>query len=203
MSQEPSSQIDKRGRNLAVDRKLQEKLARDKSADLITNLSYTSSTAISRLLARAIRTEMPRSELQKQLADIAGLTTRQAQAIESRRQALINDGVPRGEARRIVRIQADKFRKRRAKEISITELNRSRNEARRIGWQEKYQHEAENWVRIWRTTKTEKNCKICKPLEGTEVALQGGVYNTDVGLFDSPPSHPNCNCYEVVRRKMP
>lgn len=201
MTRETHSEIDKRGRRLRVDREVQARLAREHSAELITNLSQTSSTAVARLLARAIRTEMSRKDLQRELADIAGLTDRQAVAIESRRQTLVNNGVPRGEARRIVRIQADKFRKRRAKTIANTELSRSQSHARRLMWQEKYQHEADSWVRIWRTTKEEKNCPICRPLEGREVPLQDGQYSSSIGLLDGPPSHPNCNCYEVLRKR--
>ena len=52
----------------------------------------------------------------------------------------------------------------------------------------------------WRTAEDELVCKVCRPLDGARIAIEGnfqfqGVAPGLVTTDSSPPAHPGCRCY--------
>lgn len=193
--------IQKNLRRLAVDKPMAAEVARNHATDMIQGLSSTADTAIKRLMARAIREDMDKAELQERLAQIVGLTQRQALQVENYRDGLIKNGVPRGQAREQSNRLARDLRKQRAKVIARTEMQKALNTARREQWRARFREAGDQgYARQWVTAKDERMCAICKPLNGMLVPVLHGSYVSTVAgsIVEGPPIHPNCRCYEKL-----
>lgn len=49
----------------------------------------------------------------------------------------------------------------------------------------------------WITRRDNRVCEYCLPLEGVKARL-GFEFDTEYGMFQSPPIHPRCRCYMIV-----
>lgn len=51
--------------------------------------------------------------------------------------------------------------------------------------------------KTWMTRRDDKVCKYCDPLEGISARLDA-EFDTQYGIFEAPPIHPNCRCFMVL-----
>lgn len=184
---------------LSLDKEMAANIARERAGDLVKELDGWRDVNLKRLIARALREDMDKRELQLRVADVVGLTERQAIAVESMREGLVAGGMGRGEARARAREQAQRYRNERARVIARTEIHWALNEARRRKWAEEYSTFGHGKRRVWRTHPDERTCKVCMPLNGVRIPIIEGMYSTAIGLLKGPPAHPNCRCWEVVK----
>lgn len=106
---------------------------------------------------------------------------------------------------------SDKLLKQRALTIARTETIRASNMGQLEAWKESARQgliDPANTVRVWITTKDDRTCEFCRPLNGQVVAFEAGEWTSTIKRSDgsvvsytalTPPLHPNCRCAMGLR----
>lgn len=88
----------------------------------------------------------------------------------------------------------------RAQMIAVTEVTRAYSEANSM-YQDYMTEVGVESMREWRTSRDEKVCPICSPMNGQQVK-QGDKFKDDFGNeYDNPPAHVRCRCGVEIRIK--
>jgi len=172
---------------------------RRRSATLIVQQTEQQRAAVRALLSSSA--EGDRRVLSAALRATVGLTERQARALATLSNALVEDGAPVERRRAILERAASRAQRIRAQRIARTELASAFNG----GVEESIAGALDsgaisgNVVKTWRRQNDERSkCDVCKNLDGDSVALG----STFAGGFETPPAHPNCRCvllYQVTK----
>lgn len=171
-------------------------VAREVVGELVANLNAEQKKSLKRLHRKAVDNEWTQEELARRINDVVGLDDRSRNAVEAMRLRLVQDGVPRGVARKTAREYANRLRRERAETIARTEVANVLAIARRRTWlAARDEGLIPNYaVRIWRTHKDERTCKVCGPMNGQRAALDRPFRGGLMGV----PAHPNCRCREEL-----
>jgi hypothetical protein len=182
---------------------------RTQSARLVTGISAESRIAVRRFLADAYEQGRSSRTVASQIADVAGLTERQAVAVGNFSQALddafagdISEAAlrrryklsprVRGRKETILREYTRRQLRHRGERIARTETITAFTQGRHAAWQRMRETGAmpREAVQEWLTSPDERSCQICIPLHG-EQAPVGGSF---AGGFAGPPAHVMCRC---------
>ncbi len=198
-SDDDSGSISKaRNRKMLTERA--RRIARDRSAGLISELTQEKKATVRRLINRAMKNGWSRKQLASRIAAHVGLTARQQIAMENYRLALIDQGKTPQEARRLFWIKVHTERAKRARFIAENEIFAVRQQAKRERWSEKVEQKklSPKWKRTWVTAADERTCAICSPMNGVSTTI-GGIYYLKGGVpTPGPPVHPRCRCTEKL-----
>jgi predicted kinase len=172
--------------------------AERRAGELITGISDSTREAIRRLLARSLRGEFTVFGLRSRILDggLIGLLPQHAEAVESWREELLDQGLSEAEADEEANEYAGDLLKWRAETIARTEVLTAENEGEKAIWRESVDRgllDPEEMERVWITSADERVCPICDPLEGAQVGIDE-QWDTSVGPSDGPPLHPQCRC---------
>ena len=158
----------------------------------------------------AVKRIMPQGlsirEQHQRIDETFGLDSRSAIRIEQMRQA----GAP---AAQIQRARSDAMWIR-GNLLAATETNRAINVSLETLWLANMDiSKADNVIYLdssiedvipktakkeWITRRDGKVCIRCDPLDGLTARL-GNKFDTDYGYLDTPPLHPRCRCFLIVR----
>jgi hypothetical protein len=156
-------------------------------------------------------------ELSKRLRLTIGLTSRQARSVENYRLRLERAGILGEDAiDAMTRRYFRQVRNRRAATIARTEILRSSNEGRLMGWQSaadvgwlSVNESVKEWIStpdgpsVIDSSKPE-TCPICSAMDGVKVQGLDGEFVLGSGRkVQMPPAHPNCRCTAIVHPPEP
>jgi len=143
-------------------------------------------------------------DVQRNIAKVVGLDSRQATALSRFYESQIRDGVIKGMSYddAVVRAEklGDKYRdrlwKQRAERIARTEIAEAANQGRYVSWMQADDLGLlpEGTTKKWITALDERTCPTCAPLNGKIVA-----WDQDFPIGKKmPTAHPNCRCTAVI-----
>jgi SPP1 gp7 family putative phage head morphogenesis protein len=170
--------------------------ALENAGKLVSNVSDQQKAAIARMVSNALRKGIDIEQMKRSLYRRVGLTPAMADRVEGYREGLIENGVPRGEARRRSQEFSRSIRKNRAAAIAETELQRALNEGelavmRQMAEEGKFKRRLAK--RMWITHQDERVCEVCGPMHGVTVSFDEPfvIGKTEVWYG---PVHPRCRC---------
>ncbi len=182
------------------------------SSTQVTGITDVTKQAIQDLVEKGFREGIHPNQLAKQIRPLIGLTTGQAQAVESYRQKLIDeDAVAPARIEKAVAKYRNKLHNERARTIARTETITSSAMGQQLLWEQMVADgELDETViqRVWITAMDERKCPVCGALNGRTVGLRdnfshttdgssGGAGKTYTAL--TPAIHPNCRCSIAMR----
>lgn len=166
---------------------------------LITGLTDSQRQAVNAIL-RHYTVDVPLSanELAKVIRPVVGLTPREAQAVQRRRDDLIAQGFSPLKATEQAARYAATLNRVRANRIARTELATAFNQAQ-LGTIKQGIEDGDllpDVQKKWVTAEDERVCPICRPLNRTHKDVEGDDTTFTSGKFsaDAPPIHPSCRC---------
>jgi hypothetical protein len=177
------------------------KYINEHSAGLVVDISDQQRQMLRRLIAEAFdRGERPKKILDL-IAELIGLTDREAAAVVGRETAMLAEGVPAAAAKKASRLYAIKLLKVRSKRIARTETKDAYEQGLADSWQlAKEEGEIDptvmkEWVEV---TLSPRTCKVCRGLGGQRVPVDEPFVSDIIGTLDRPAAHPNCRCTMVL-----
>lgn len=177
---------------------------------LVTDLEADVRANVKAILIRGAQEGWPVRLQAKAIAEAIGLNARQELALWNVQRTVYQDAIAAGkniiQAETAAAKAMEKARARmvkyRATTIARTEVIRSQNAGQQAVW-DQYQREGllpMNATKVWIVTPDDRLCiKICKPMDGVEVALDG-EFDTPAGRVPYPPAHASCRCTQSVGR---
>ncbi len=168
---------------------------------LITQTTEATRDGIQALIADGIASGQPAAKTAKAIAQMVGLTARQATAVANYRAELIAAGQGGDILAKRVQTYADKLLMQRARIIARTETIAASSQGQLELWR---QAAADGLIdpartfRIWIATEDDRECPICADLDGTVVPFNE-PFRSDVGELWASPAHPNCRCANALR----
>lgn len=159
-------------------------------------------TEATRAALRTMLTDMaiagvPAQQQAKRIKQVIGLTEAHAQAVETLRATLTEQGVAPARAQTLTTRKANELLNLRALTIARTETIAALAAGQRESWQQAADEglfEPATAMQEWNTAEDEATCAICEPMDGQQVPF-GQPFTTGEGdeVFD-PPAHVNCRC---------
>lgn len=172
--------------------------ARNRSSNLITNLSDSMRAGVREYVYQATAEGTPPASLARQLEGIVGLRTDQADTLETMRAELEADGRAQAEIDNLIAARGKRMLETRATTIARTELNAAQNAGASNEWAQAaaagdIPHDAK---REWLDA---DGCPICVELARLPpVGLGEPWQSSTLGQVWAPPSHPNCRCTQAL-----
>lgn len=167
---------------------------------LITQVVQEQVTVVRNLVLNASMGQMSPRQTARALRTVIGLTSQQAgwvQNFQEREIDRLRDerGLTYDQAfeasERATQRYHDRIHRYRTETIARTEILRASNEGRVQSWQQGVDEGfivPSDYLQEWSTEIDGRECEICSPLNGTQVAFD------DVFPEGDPPIHPNCRC---------
>lgn len=149
-------------------------LAKDAAGSLITGLSKTKRRVVANVIAKGIDQGWSDTVLQARIAEVVGLSPRDANALENARQGLIAQGLSPGRVSKQVAAYQKRLVRRRAAVIAQHEVRKMVNDAQRILWLQQ-QHDGDlspYAVRVVKINPASNTCPICKAQNGRRHSLK-------------------------------
>ncbi len=107
-------------------------------------------------------------------------------------QELTSTWVQSGEPLSVLESQLSPiFGEFRSRMIAQTEITRIFAKANMAAWKSTGFVSGKKWM----TSRDDRVCVICEPLDGKVVALENSFFSRIGGGFPSPPAHVNCRCW--------
>ena len=162
----------------------------------ITAISQTTREAVQGIVRRAFESGTPITQQINEIAELVGLTPRQAESLARFRQGLLDAGEKPGRVQELVERRAQTVRRMRAESISRTEgLN-----AAHLGQQQRWEQSVRDGLldptrlrRFW--ILGPRACpEVCAPIPGMNPDGVGLLepFQTPVGTLMHPTAHPQC-----------
>jgi hypothetical protein len=174
--------------------------AQEHAGELVVNITAEVRQNINLLVTDSITGNFTVDQLARQIKMIVPLHDKWAQAVITRRDMLLKQGLKSGmsitkateRAVRMSETYARKLTLARAKTIARTEVMNSVGAGRMNAWTALQQSGlvAPDAKKIWLTAEDERVCDICRPLDNVEVPLNAQF----PGGIKTIPAHPNCRC---------
>lgn len=165
-------------------------IAQRNAGKMVTALTAASRRRVRSLTEQALDRGWTEATLAQRLQATVGLSTPHAKAVETYRQALLDQGIPSGRATAQADAYAKRLQRSRGKTIARTEMQQANAQAQRELWQEAQEDGLLSNYAV-RVTHTKSGaCPMCRVENGRRRTLRTTV--------DGPPFHPNCRCYETV-----
>jgi hypothetical protein len=166
-----------------------------RGAKSIVQIDGETRIAIQKLVSDGYRSGINPRRFAPAIAEIVGLTTRQALAVSNQHKANLEGGMPEAQAQRMAERYAARMRKLRAENIAITETMAAHSIARREAWMQAKRHGllvGKTAYEEWLAVQTDP-AEICFQMNGRLTPL-GSDFD---GLY--PPAHVRCRCVTVLR----
>ena len=178
--------------------------ARENAGNLIVGVKNT--RIVQSIISRAIEENWDEQRLAAAIGRTVGLDPRSQVALNNYEKKLVADGVPVGRRQAMVKQYERTLKQRRVKTIANNERATAFAEGKRAAWRQmKSMGEVSAYaVRVWRTHKDEKTCKVCGPLNGRRASIDDqrgyrlGRADRPTGFVGGPPAHVNCRCWEEL-----
>jgi len=165
--------------------------------ELVTNIKDSTQKGIQQIVMRSINEGLPPRESAKMIRQIVGLNDRQVTAVINRREKLMASGMRGRRLEDAVERYTQKQLKYRSELIARTESMTANNR----GLMEVVNQNADAGLfdrskakKKWIVTPYDRVCKICKPMQGKTVPVDGEFTLRNGESVPHPPAHPNCNC---------
>ncbi len=181
--------------------------ARAQTHSLITSISNRQRAAIHAKITRSIERGVTVDRTGKQIANIVGLFPRWQKAVNTLHRSMLDNGIPIRVADKRAAAYSDELITKRGMMIARTELMRSMNEGRLLGWQELDRTNQIDGGDSYKFVQIGPGaCPDCEYIadpngDGQPLLVRGidGVFDTPWGPQASPPFHPHCRCTMVLR----
>lgn len=182
--------------------------ARERGSRLIRNVSASTKETVRNIVARHIERGERAESMVSAIRRAVGLLPREEQAVDTRRELLIDQGVSASRADELSDRYASDLREARAWRIARTETIAAQNRGLLDTWQEAADSGAlpAGVVRVWSSAPESENpnrpCQICLDLDGTQAKL-GEPFESELleSSVMTPPAHPNCRCTMTLQRE--
>jgi SPP1 gp7 family putative phage head morphogenesis protein len=164
--------------------------ARERSSELVTNISEERRAMIQEIIADGIEHGRKVSATAKILRDTVGLNARQGEALLNLQEQLEEQGLDQADIDDEVSTRAAEMTNSRAETIAQTETMAAANEGQKELWDQAVE---QGWLtgsesKEWIYTPDGNACEDCEDLDGKTVPLNQEFEDGD------PPLHPNCRC---------
>lgn len=179
-------------------------------ANRIAAIQTAVSGDLSTIIADSVRQNLSPGQAATRIGDMAGLTPRQARALDRFEDALRRRRIPEGfeptervenSIRRDVERRRRRMMRERGELILETEVQTAVQQGEREFWQEAIdteQVEAGAVYKRWQTVNDGQVCPICEPLHGVVMPFDD-VFVSNGGVVGvRPPAHPRCRCWLEV-----
>lgn len=166
------------------------KAAKARAAKMVTEISKETERAIRNAIALAIKNGTPPLQAAKEIRELIGLTSAQAQAVLKFREQMKKQGLTQAKIDAAAEKYSTRLLKDRAESIARTEIMDALNAGQQAAWE---QAQAEgllspNATKEWIVTPDDLLCPECGAMDGKRVPLDEDFEDGD------PPLHPNCRC---------
>jgi len=160
---------------------------RERGATLVTGITEQSRNAIRNTVGNGMRDGVDIKEIALRIKQNIGLDERSSMAVENLRNNLTSKGVSKVKVQAQVKQYSEKLLQQRAELIAQTETAAAIENAKLGIWKSSGVPQYVRWV-------TDANaCDKCAPSAG-DIQVVGQMFQTSIGLFESPPLHPRCRC---------
>ena len=166
------------------------KWAASHAAALIREVSQEQQATVRDLVSRALMGEMDARTVARNLKDVIGLTSRQAEWVTNhyRRQMEEHGDAARADAS--TARYSQRIQRYRRENIARTEILTASNEGRRQAWR---QAAEEGWIprsalKQWSTNFDGRQCDECEGYDGEQAQW------FEAFPWGDPPVHPSCRC---------
>lgn len=166
------------------------------AATLIQGITQESRAAIVAVLRQGFLNGLPVDEMARRIRGSIGLSARYATAVETYRQAQLDQGVDP----EVVDQRADRYAQRllrdRAENIARTETLAAANSGQQTAWEEaQRQGYLGDSARVWIVTPDDRLCdNICAPMDGQIRGMNEPFITGEGDAVMTPPAHPQCRC---------
>lgn len=166
------------------------KAAKARAAKLVTGITKETERAIRNAIATAIRTGIPPLDAARQIRELVGLTSAQAQAVLAFREQMAKQGLTQAKIDKAAEKYGGRLLKERSERIARTEIMDAVNAGQHEAWVQAQDegllsaHATKEWI----VTPDDLLCPECEAMDGVTVPLDEGFDEGD------PPLHPNCRC---------
>lgn len=164
---------------------------------LVTAVNKESRNAIKATIARATREGMSMRDVRRELKSFVGLHRIGANALLNYRAQLVAEGRDPAQVERMVAKYGNQLLNWRADNIARTEAMAAVSAGRQRGWERAAKDgliDRNRAKRKWITSRDERTCRVCAPMDGQEVGLEE-PFTTGTGEnVMTPPVHPSCRC---------
>lgn len=178
-----------------------EKYARERSGELIKEITDESRQAVRNAVAEALASGKDYGTSAAKIKDAVGLTRVGATAVANYRDGLMEQGLPGPQVAR----QADAYRERllkaRAENISRTETIAATTQGQKEYWNQLAEDDIidrDTAEKEWVVTPDDRLCPICEALAGQTVGIDE-QFEVDGEYIDGSPAHPGCRCTQALK----
>lgn len=164
----------------------------DDAGLLVADLTKTQHRELADIVAEALYYGWTDARTAKKVEQVIGLNKRQQAAVRNHRALMVKQGKTSHQADVSATAYAKRLRQQRAKAVTGHERRTQLGEATRQQWAQD-QHDGKlspYAVRVFKTHKDERTCKVCAPMNGKRQSL--------TSTANVPPLHPGCRCTEVL-----
>jgi len=166
--------------------------------DAVREIANASQEAVQLVLREGFRDGLTPQEMARRLRGSLGLTQRYAQAVDTYRQGLLDQGVSVSRAGELADAYARRLLSLRATTIARTESIRAANAGQQAAWETAVNQKLldPQARRFWVVTDDDRLCPICEAIPDLNpdgVALTQ-PFRSAVGELDYPPAHVMCRC---------
>lgn len=159
------------------------------AAQMVTEISKQTATAIRGVIADSIREGIPPYDAARMIVPMIGLTSAQAQAVKKYRAELIDNGLTLEKVNEKVDDYGDELLAKRGEAIARTEILDALNDAQDLAWVQAQDAGFLTANAMKEVILSEDACPIC-----VAIADNGPVPVGDDFSEDGPPFHPHCRC---------
>jgi hypothetical protein len=183
------------GTRMVFDEKSAESIAwaQQHAGELLVDVSDATRRSVKEIITRAQVEGLNADEQAALIADVIGLTERDANAVFNRRDELENDGTPDEEIDAEVSAYAEDLLEERADLIAVTETNMAANEGQLEAWDQAVENGMLPPDVLRKCFANDGCCDVCDDADGQVVGLDE-PFVVDGEEFDTPPFHPRCRC---------
>jgi len=173
---------------------------RENAASKVVEITESTRQGLQDILTRYYDQGKTVSQMSREIRKNIGLHSRFANAVENRKQKLIEQGISTRIAEQNARTYAKQLLKLRAETIARTETMDASNQGQLELWR---QAGYEKGKKRWLLTPDDRLCDDCAEMEGQEVGVEDDFHSDSLGKYvPCPPLHPDCRCaMRLVARK--
>lgn len=172
----------------------------ERAGALIADISSQARKNVRELISQSFVDGVTPQATKARIADVIGLTPREAQAVQRRLAQAVKEGVPNTRALDMTRTYSSKLLAARAERITRTETIAGEAQGTLASWRlaQDSGYIAAGTKREWVSGGSENGvCPWCSALDGVQVGFEE-MFKTHYGPTLSPPLHARCRCTTVL-----
>jgi hypothetical protein len=166
------------------------KAAKKRAAKMVTGITKETERAIRNAIATAIKNGTPPLQAAREIRELIGLNSAQAQAVLAFREQMKKQGLKQDRIDAAAEKYSTRLLKERSEKIARTEIMDALNAGQHEAWVQAREDGllSANATKEWIVTPDDLLCADCEAMDGVTVPLDEGFDEGD------PPLHPNCRC---------